>query len=73
VDWINPTGAKKVDSLIDKAYKQQNPEMAWESVNAKRGGGGVDGQSLSGFAEQLDQQWNRVRYMRIGERNRFAA
>jgi hypothetical protein len=59
VDWINPTGAKKVHSLIDKVYKQKNLEMAWESVNANRGGGGVDGQSLSGFAEQLDQQLNR--------------
>jgi len=60
VDWINPTGAKKVHSLIDKVYKQKNLEMAWESVNANRGGGGVDGQSLSGFAEQLDQQLNRL-------------
>ena len=59
-DWINPTGAKKVHSLIDKVYKQKNLEMAWESVNANRGGGGVDGQSLSGFAEQLDQQLNRL-------------
>jgi group II intron reverse transcriptase/maturase len=60
VDWINPTGAKKVHSLIDKVYKQKNLEMAWESVYANRGGGGVDGQSLSGFAEQLDQQLNRL-------------
>jgi len=60
VDWINPTGAQKVHSLIDKVYKQKNLEMAWESVNANRGGGGVDGQSLSGFAEQLDQQLNRL-------------
>jgi group II intron reverse transcriptase/maturase len=60
VDWINPTGTKKVHPLIDKVYKQKNLEMAWESVNANRGGGGVDGQSLSGFAEQLDQQLNRL-------------
>jgi RNA-directed DNA polymerase len=31
-DWINPTGAKKVHSLIDKVYKQKNLEMAWEKV-----------------------------------------
>ena len=60
VDWINLTGAKKVHSLIDKVYKQKNLEMAWERVNANRGSGGVDGQSLSGFAEQLDQQLNRL-------------
>jgi RNA-directed DNA polymerase len=32
VDWINPTGAKKVHSLIDKVYKRKNLEMAWEKV-----------------------------------------
>src|SRR6516225_6753619 len=29
VDWINPTGAKKVHSLIDKVYGRKNLEMAW--------------------------------------------
>jgi RNA-directed DNA polymerase len=42
-DWINPTGAKKVHSLIDKVYKRKNLEMAWERVKANRGSGGVDG------------------------------
>ena len=60
MDWINPTGAKKVHSLIDKVYQRKNLEMAWESVHANRGSGGVDGQTLSGFAEQLDQQLNRL-------------
>ena len=59
-DWINPTGAKKVHSLIDKVYKRKNLEMAWEKVRANRGSGGVDGQSLEDFAEQLDQQLNRL-------------
>ena len=36
-DWINPTGAKKVHSLIDKVYKRKNLEMAWEKVKANRG------------------------------------
>lgn len=36
VDWINPTGAKKVHSLIDKVYKRKNLEMAWEMVKANR-------------------------------------
>jgi RNA-directed DNA polymerase len=59
-DWINPTGAKKVHSLIDKVYKQKNLEMAWECVKANRGSGGVDGQSLEEFEGQLDSQLNRL-------------
>jgi hypothetical protein len=31
-DWINPTGARKVHSLIDKVYKRKNLEIAWERV-----------------------------------------
>jgi RNA-directed DNA polymerase len=60
VDWINPTGAKKVHSLVDKVYKQKNLEIAWERVRANRGSGGVDGQSLEGFAAQIDQQLGRL-------------
>jgi group II intron reverse transcriptase/maturase len=59
-DWINPTGAKKVHSLIDKVYKRKNLEMAWEKVQANRGSGGVDGQSLEEFSAQLDQQLDRL-------------
>ena len=60
VDWINPTGARKVHSLIDKVYQRKNMEMAWEMVKANRGSGGVDGQSLDGFSGQLDQQLDRL-------------
>ena len=60
VDWINPTGAKKVHSLIDKVYKRKNLEMAWERVRANRGSGGIDGQNLTSFAEQVDQQLDRL-------------
>ena len=60
MDWINPTGARKVHSLIDKVYKRKNLEMAWEMVKANRGSGGVDGQNLDGFAAQLDQQLDRL-------------
>ena len=60
VDWINPTGARKVHSLIDKVYQRKNLEMAWEMVKADRGSGGVDGQSLEGFAGQLEQQLDRL-------------
>jgi RNA-directed DNA polymerase len=59
-DWINPTGAKKVHSLIDKVYQRKNLEMAWEMVRANRGSGGMDGQSLEEFAAQSDQQLDRL-------------
>src|ERR1700757_715448 len=59
-DWINPTGARKVHSLVDKVYQRKNLEMAWERVKANRGSGGVDGQSLEAFAAQLDQQLDRL-------------
>lgn len=60
MDWIHPTGAKKVHSLIDKVYQRKNLEMAWETVQANRGSGGVDGQTLEEFAAQLDQQLDRL-------------
>ena len=59
-EWINPTGARKVHSLVDKVYQRKNLEMAWEKVKANRGSGGVDGQNLEEFATQLDQQLDRL-------------
>jgi RNA-directed DNA polymerase len=59
-DWINPAGAGKVHSLVDKVYQRKNLEMAWEKVKANRGSAGVDGQSLEAFAAQLDQQLDRL-------------
>jgi len=59
-DWINPTGAKKVHSLIDKVYKRKNLEMAWDRVEANRGSGGVDGQSLEAFGQQVGSELNRL-------------
>src|SRR5437870_2320180 len=60
VDWINPTGAKKAHSLIDKVYKRKNLEMAWEKMKGNRGSGGVDGQNLEAFESQLNQQLDRL-------------
>ena len=64
-DWINPAGAGKVHSLVDKVYQRKNLEMVWEKVKANRGSGGVDGQSPEAFAaplnRQLDRQLNRLR------------
>ncbi len=59
-EWLNPTGAKKVHSLIDKVYQRKNLERAWERVRANRGSGGVDGQSLEAYGAQLDQQLDRL-------------
>ena len=59
-DWLNPTGERKVHSLIDKVYKRKNLEMAWERVKANRGAGGVDGQSIDDFAEVREEQLDRL-------------
>ncbi|MGH9749958.1 MAG: group II intron reverse transcriptase/maturase [Candidatus Polarisedimenticolia bacterium] len=47
-------------SLIDKVYKRKNLEIAWERVQANRGAGGIDGQSMETFAEQRDEQLDRL-------------
>jgi group II intron reverse transcriptase/maturase len=60
-DWINPTGAKKNHSLIDKVYQKENLSRAWERVKENRGSGGVDRQSVAGFEAQSDQQLDRLR------------
>src|SRR6266403_1181881 len=62
VDWINPTGTKKVHSLIDKVYKRKNLEMAWESVHANRGSGGVEGDTKR---ERVDRRRRPERLFRV--------
>jgi retron-type reverse transcriptase len=59
-DWINPTGAKKVHSLMDKVYKRKNLEMAWEKVKANRGAGGVDGESIEAFGARLHERLGQL-------------
>jgi RNA-directed DNA polymerase len=59
-DWIDPTGAKKVHSLVDKVYRRKNVEVAWERVKANRGRGGIDGETLQDFEQQLDVQLDRL-------------
>ena len=59
-DWINPAGAKKVHSLIDKVYKRKNLEIAWERVRANQGAGGVDGESIEAFGEKLEERLDRM-------------
>ncbi len=60
MDWLNPTGAKKVHSLVDKVYKRKNLDLAWDRVRSKGGAGGVDGQSLMEFEKVLDEQLDRL-------------
>jgi len=59
-DWINPRGARKVHSLVDKVYKRKNLFLAWEKVKANGGSGGVDGVSLKEFEEKLDEHLDRL-------------
>lgn len=59
-EWLNPTGARKVHSLVDKVYKQKNLEMAWEKVRQNQGAGGVDGQSIEEFEKVLGEQLDRL-------------
>ena len=59
-NWINPTGAKKVHSLIDKVYKRKNLEMAWEKVKANKGAGGIDGESIEAFGSRLQERLGQL-------------
>jgi RNA-directed DNA polymerase len=68
VEWLNPTGAKKVHSLIDKVYKRKNLERAWESVRQNQGAGGIDGQSIADFEEHREEQLERLAEELRGER-----
>jgi group II intron reverse transcriptase/maturase len=59
-EWLNPTGDKKVHSLVDKVYKRKNLELAWLKVRSNGGAGGVDGQNLAEFEAVLDEQLDRL-------------
>ncbi len=59
-EWLNPTGAKKVHSLVDKVYSRKNLALAWEKVRKNRGAGGVDGQSIQEFEEQEEDHLERL-------------
>ena len=58
--WINPTGEKKVHSLVDKVYKKKNLEMAWEKVKANKGSGGIDGLSIEDFKENVMEHLTKL-------------
>lgn len=48
-DWINPPGAKKVHSLIDKVYRKENLLTAWERVKSNGGSGVWIGRAWQGL------------------------
>jgi len=53
-DWLNPTGERKVHSLVDKIYQRKNLAVAWEKVKRNRGAGGIDGTDLAAFEAELE-------------------
>ena len=59
-DWINPEGAGKVHSLVDKVYSKRNLAMAWERVRGNAGSGGIDGQSIGDFAAVAEEELERL-------------
>jgi len=59
-DWLNPTGARKVPSLVDKVYQRKNLEWAWEKVKANAGAGGIEGQSLEDLEANLEPNLKRL-------------
>ena len=59
-DWLNPTGERKVHSLVDKIYQRKNLEVAWEKVKRNRGVGGIDGEDLVAFEAELGANLERL-------------
>ena len=59
-EGLNPTGERKVHSLVDKVYKRKNLELAWSKVKSNAGAAGIDGQSIEAFEAQLDEQLDRM-------------
>ena len=57
---MNPTGERKVHSLVDKVYKWKNLELAWKRVKRNKGAGGIDGQTVDEFEERLDEHLDRL-------------
>jgi len=47
---------RKVHSLIDKVYHKTNLELAWESVKANKGSGGIDKVSIPAFEKVAEAE-----------------
>ena len=50
----------KWHSLIDKVIREESLRVAWKQVEARKGGGGVDGMSLWLFAKRVDKRLARL-------------
>lgn len=59
-EWLNPTGANKVHSLVDKIYKGKNLELAWFKVKRNQGAGGIDGQGIGEFEINLNNNLQKL-------------
>jgi group II intron reverse transcriptase/maturase len=46
---------------VDKVYKLKNLELAWQKVKRNKGAGGVDGESLEEFKENLERLHNEIK------------
>ena len=51
---------RKVHSLIDKVYHRTNLGMAWESVKANGGSGGIDKVTIAAFQEVAEVELARL-------------
>jgi len=60
VDWLKSSHGTKVHSLVDKIYHPENLREAWKKVKANRGSGGIDGESLEDFEEELEANLQRL-------------
>src|SRR5688572_2822014 len=49
-----PARKRKWHSLIDKVYVLRNLQSAWERVRANGGAPGIDGMTVTKFAEQAE-------------------
>jgi RNA-directed DNA polymerase len=50
----------KWHSLIDKVYREESLRAAWKQVEARKGGGGVDGMSIQTFRSRADKRLSRL-------------
>ena len=59
-DWLNPTGERKVHSLVDKVYQRKNLELAWRKVKQNAGSAGIDGQRMEAFEARWEEHLERL-------------
>lgn len=50
----------KWHSLIDKVTREKSLEVAWKQVEARKGGGGIDGMSIQLFSKRSDKRIARL-------------